>query len=103
MSNLDPKDYRNGERVSASGTADSLHVGETVSTASPKVDLGIAKTVVSAIGGALVGGLTALSTALADEVVTNQEWTTIALATIVGSGLVAGATFFTPTTVTRKR
>lgn len=81
---------------------DSLHVGETVSTASPKVNLGIAKTVVSAIGGALVGGLTALSTALADEVVSSQEWTTVALATIVGSGLVAGATFLTPTTVTRK-
>lgn len=80
-----------------------LTVGETVSSSSPKVDLGIAKTVVSAVGGALVGGLTALSTALADEVVTNQEWTTIALATIVGSGLVAGATFLTPTSVTRKR
>lgn len=80
-----------------------LTVGETVSSASDSVSLGIAKTVVSAIGGALVGGLTALSTALADEVVTNQEWTTIALATIVGSGLVAGATFLTPTSVTRKR
>lgn len=80
-----------------------LAVGETVSTSSPKVNLGIAKTVVSAVGGALVGGLSALSTALTDEVVSQQEWTFVALATIIGSGLVAGATWTTPTTVTRKQ
>lgn len=97
MSNLDPKQYKNGKLIT------ELEVGETVSSASPAVDLGVAKTVVSAIGGALVGGLTALSTALADEVVTSQEWTTVALATIVGSGLVAGATYFTPTSVTRRK
>lgn len=80
-----------------------LQVDETVSSSSEKVTLGPAKAVAAAVGGALVGGLTALQSALSDELVTSQEWTTIALATIIGSGLVAGATFLTPASVTRKR
>lgn len=93
---------RNGT-MSIPQESEPLVIGETVSTSSPKVNLGIAKTVVSAVGGALVGGLSALSTALTDEVVSQQEWTFVALATIIGSGLVAGATWTTPTTVTRKQ
>lgn len=84
-------------------STDPLHVGETVSSSSEKVTIGPAKAIAAAVGGALVGGLTALQASLSDEVVTSQEWTTIALATIIGSGLVAGATFFTPASVTRQR
>lgn len=80
-----------------------LAPGETVTSNSPKVDLGPAKAIVAAVGGALVGGLTALSTALADEVVTSGEWTTIALAVVIGSGIVGGATFIAPTSVTARR
>lgn len=42
-----------------------------------------------AIAAGLVSGLSAAATALADGSVSAQEWVTIALAFIVGTGLVA--------------
>lgn len=96
MTNLNPRDYHNGQPV-------ALAVGETVTSDSPAVTLGPAKAIVAAVGGALVGGLTALGTALTDEVVTSGEWVAVALAVVIGSGLVGGSTYFTKTTVTGNR
>lgn len=79
----------------------AVAVGETVNSADPAVTLGPAKAVVAAIGGALVGGLTSLSTALAgDGIVSAAEWVAVALAVVLGTGLVGGATYLTRTTVT---
>lgn len=72
---------------------------ETTS-ASPKITLGPAKAVVALIAAAVVGGLTTLGGALTDNVVTPAEWVAVALATIVGSGIVGGATYATTTKVT---
>ena len=77
--------------------------GETVQSSSGSVTLGPAKAIVAAVGGALVGGLTALSTALVDNNVTSGEWVTVALAVVIGSGLVGAGTYLTPTSVTRNR
>lgn len=93
MSTLDPADYKNGVKV-------SLVEGETVTSDSPKVTLGPAKAIIATVAAALVAGLGALSTALTDEIVTPSEWVTIALATIVGSGIAGAATYFTPTKIT---
>ena len=72
----------------------------TVSSKSDAVTLGNQKAIVAAIGGALVGGLTALGTALVDNAITPGEWVSVALATIIGSGLVGVATYAKSTTVT---
>lgn len=72
----------------------------TISTKSDQVTLGNQKAIIAAVGGALVGGLTALGTALTDQVVTPAEWVAVALATIIGSGVVGGATYAKSTTVT---
>lgn len=98
MSDLDPKDYFNGQPVVP---ADSVAVasGETVNSSSPAITVGPAKAIVAAVGGALVGGLSALGVALADEVVTSGEWVAVALAVVLGTGLVGGATYATRTTV----
>lgn len=93
--NLDPRLYKNGEKI-------SLAEGETVTSDSPKVELGNAKAIVATIAAAVVGGLTTLGGALTDNVVTPGEWVAIALATIVGSGIVGGATYVARTTVTGK-
>lgn len=104
MTNLDPQDYQNGELTSrpAAVPLESVAVaaGETVNTADPSITLGPAKSIVAAVGGALVGGLTALGTALADNVVTNGEWVAVALAVVIGTGLVGGGVYATRTTVT---
>lgn len=44
-----------------------------------------------AVAGAFVGGLTALATGLADGVVEPVEWVAVALATILGTGIVYAA------------
>jgi len=72
----------------------------TISTAADQITLGNQKAIVAAVGGALVGGLTALGTALVDNVITPAEWVAVALATIIGSGVVGGATYAKSTTVT---
>lgn len=95
MTNLDPKDYRNGERV-------SLAAGETVTSDSPKVDLGPAKAIVATVATAVSMALGALGVALTDEIVTSGEWVAVAIAFLAGTGLVGGATYFAKTTVTGK-
>lgn len=113
MTNLDPKEYKNGQRV---GAADAmLHVGETVSSSSEKVTLGPAKAVAALIATPLVAFLTALGVAVqpiydaagvlveGSTNVSGAEWITIAIATVVSTGLVGTATFATPTSVTRER
>jgi hypothetical protein len=84
-------------------TETALAVGETVTSDSSAVTLGPAKAIVAAVSGALVGGLTALGTALADNVVTSGEWVAVALAVVIGSGLTGGATYVARTTVTGAR
>lgn len=101
--NLDPTVYFNGKPIEPAAVpadAVSIEKGEVVSSASPKVTLGPAKAVVATVAAAALGGLTALSTALLDERVTGAEWVTVAIATIVGSGIVGGATYLARTTVT---
>jgi hypothetical protein len=46
------------------------------------------KPYMKAIVGALVAGLTALSTALIDNTVTGQEWIAVVIATLTGLGVV---------------
>lgn len=72
----------------------------TLESSSPAVTLGPAKAIVAAVTGALVGGLTALGTALTDGAITPAEWVAVALATLLGSGLTGGATYAKSTTVT---
>lgn len=80
-----------------------LAVNETVTTDSPKVELGKGKAIAAAAATVAVAFLGALGVAVADNVITPGEWITIATATIVATGLVGGTTYLTPTTVTRKR
>lgn len=110
--NLNPADYQNGVPINpttgggstpAAEAVPAVAVGEVVNTASPSITLGPAKAVVAAVGSALVGGLSALGVALADNVVTPGEWVAVALATIVGSGVVGAATYVARTTVTGNR
>lgn len=49
------------------------------------------KPISKAIAGGLVGALTALGTALIDGAVTPAEWVSVALAAIIGSGIVYAA------------
>ena len=110
MSNLNPREYRNGKlietTVGGAIPADAVAVaaGETVNTASPSITLGPAKAIAAFVATIAVAFLTALGSALTgDGIVTGPEWVTIALATIVGSGLVGGAAYVTRTTVTGNR
>jgi hypothetical protein len=84
-------------------TGPTLLPGETVTSDSPKVDLGPAKAIAATIATIAVAFLGALGVAITDGEITAGEWVTIATATIVSTGLVGGATFITPTSVTRKR
>jgi hypothetical protein len=99
MDALNPDAYRNGELIEP-----AVAQGETVNSASEAITLGPAKAIVAAVGGALVGGLTALATALADDqAVSSSEWVAVALALIIGSGVVGGGVYATRTTVTGNR
>lgn len=80
----------------------ALDVGEVTTTASPRIDLGPAKAVAATVATVAVSFLGALGVAIADGAVSGQEWVTIAIATIVSTGLVGGATFITPAKVTGK-
>lgn len=71
-----------------------------ISSADERIELGPAKAIVAAIGGALVGALTALATGLADGAVTPEEWVTVGLGFILGSGIVGLPTYAARTNVT---
>lgn len=78
----------------------AVAAGETVNSADPSITLGPAKAIAATVATVAVAFLTALGTALqSDNVVTGSEWVAIALATVVGTGLVGGATYLTRTTV----
>lgn len=80
----------------------ALEVGEETTTASPRIDLGPAKAVAATIATVAVSFLGALGVAITDGAVSGEEWVTIAIATILATGLVGGATFVTPAKVTGK-
>lgn len=105
MSDLDPADYENGQLVNSRPAAVpvsevAVAAGETVNSADPSITVGPAKAIAASVATVAVTFLTALGVAMTDNVVTPQEWITIAVATIVGTGLVGGSTFLTRTTVT---
>lgn len=103
MSNLDPKQYKNGQPVTASGNPDPLRVNEAVSSASPKVELGKSKAVVAAVAGGVVAAGGVFITALTDGAIDLGEAYAIIGAGLAGAGLPGFAAFLAPTTVTRKR
>lgn len=51
------------------------------------------------ITGTVVAFLSTLITATSDNVVTTNEWTTVALATVIGGAAAFGVTWSTPTKV----
>ena len=73
-----------------------------ISSKSPAIDLGPAKAIASGVAGTAVAFLGGLGVAIADEVVTGQEWVNIAIATVLGAVAAFGITYETPTTVTFK-
>lgn len=81
----------------------AVAAGEVVNTSSPAVTLGPAKAIVALVASAAVAGLGAFVTAVSDNVVTSGEWATIAIATIIGSGIVGASTYVARTTVTGNR
>lgn len=97
MSNLDPKAYKNGEPVGA------LSVGETVSSASPAVELGKSKAVLAAVAGGIVAAGGVFITAISDGAIDLGEAYGIIGAGLAGAGIPGFAAFLTPTTVTRKK
>lgn len=80
-----------------------LEVGQTVTSDSPKVDLGKSKAVVAAVAGAVAAGGTVLATALMDGAIDLNEGIALVVAILAGAGVPGMGAYVTPTTVTRKR
>jgi len=100
MTNLNPADYQNGVPVAQVAVA----AGETVKSSSSAITLGPAKAIAALVATPVVAFLSALGVALQSEnVVTGQEWVSIAIATILSTGLVAGSVYGVPTSVTGNR
>jgi hypothetical protein len=74
--------------------------GETVSSSSPKVTLGTAKSVAGSITTTVLAFLTAVLFANGDEVITANEWLSIGIATVIGAAAGFGIPYITPTKVT---
>lgn len=85
------------------GSTPALHIGETVSSAEPKVTLGKSKAIVAAIGGAAAAAGGVLVSAVSDGVITAGEVYAIVGAAAAGAGIPGFAAFLTPTSVTRNR
>lgn len=80
-----------------------LVVGETVSSESPKVELGKSKAVIAAGGGLIVAlGTWFLTGALDDGALSVNEGIGLVLAILGGIGVPGIGTYVTPTSVTRK-
>lgn len=79
-----------------------LAVGETVSSASPKIELGKSKAIVAGIGGVIAAVAPVLTIALADGAIDLNEGIALGLAVLVGLGVPGIGSYVTPTTVTRK-
>lgn len=80
-----------------------LTVGETVSSESPKVELGKSKAIVAAVGGVFVAVGGVLVGALSDGAIDLNEGIALGIAVLVGLGVPGVGTYVVPTTVTRKR
>lgn len=80
-----------------------LLVGETVTSDSPKVELGNSKAVVAAITGGVVAAGGVLITAISDGAIDLGEVYAIIGAGLAGAGIPGFGAFFTRTTVTRTR
>ena len=89
----------------ASGPAASgpLAVGETVTSASPKIELGKSKAILAAVAGTIVTGGGVFLTAIGDGAITLEEAWGIGGALLAGAGLIGGGVFAVPTAVTRKQ
>lgn len=96
MTELNPRDYRNGEPVAP------LTIGETVSSASPAVELGNSKAILAAVTGGIVAAGGVFLTAISDGVIDLGEAYGIIGAGLAGAGIPGFAAFLAPTSVTRK-
>lgn len=83
-------------------TRAALDVGETVTSDSPKVELGPAKAIVAAIGGLFVAVGPVLTVALADGAIDLNEGIALGVAVLVGLGVPGVGAYVAPTKVTRK-
>lgn len=109
MSNLNPREYRNGKlidtRVGGAIPADAVAVaaGETVNSASPSITLGPAKAIAAAATGlgltVLVGAINAITPELFEPL---GPWGAVLYAGVVAGGATL-ATYITRTTVTGNR
>lgn len=84
-------------------TATGLALGETVTSESPKVELGKSKAVVAAVAGVFVAVGGVLAGALSDGAIDLNEGIALGVAVLVGLGVPGIGTYVVPTTVTRKR
>lgn len=97
MPDLDPYAYKNGEPVAA------LAVGETVSSASPKVELGTAKAVVAAVGGVVTAlAMWLTGDPFADGALDLGEGIALLFAVAGGLGIPGLGAYLAPTKVTGK-
>ena len=109
MSNLNPREYRNGKlietTVGGAIPADAVAVaaGETVNSASPSITLGPAKAIAAAATGlgltVLVGAINAITPELFEPL---GPWGAVLYAGVVAGGATL-ATYITRTTVTGNR
>lgn len=84
-------------------TGAHLAVGETVSSSSPKVELGPAKAIIAAAGGVVTALSVWLTTApLADGALDVNEGIALVIAILGGLGVPGIGTYLTPTRVTSK-
>lgn len=81
---------------------DHLAVGETVSSSSPKVELGPAKAIVAAVAGLAVAVGPVLAASLGDGALDVNEGITLLVAVLVGLGVPGVSTYLVPTKVTAK-
>jgi aconitase B len=72
------------------------------SSSSPRVELGPAKGIVSAVLGAIVTAAPIAVTAVSDGAIDLGEAFAIVAGLLAGAGLIGGATYLTPTQVTVK-
>lgn len=79
-----------------------LVVGETVSSESPKVELGKSKAVIAAVGGVVAAVGLLLPSVLADGAISLNEGFLLLFAVLGGAGVPGIGTYVTPTSVTRK-
>lgn len=85
------------------GAPAPLTVGQTVSSASPSVDLGKSKAVVAAVAGVVTAVSVWLTTApLADGRLDLNEGIALGIAVLGGLGVPGIGAYIAPTSVTRK-